>query len=132
MRPEHIVHFFRDVHGIDPITKEVFGQTDRRVPTAAGSLRRRVFHLQEHGTRSHIPFGAAEVSHDDPDYRIIKRNRSLYTHYYFYVRDEVLLRPAGKPLFHHQPEKTAKIGVAYHKADAAIQKNYPPARCIMR
>jgi hypothetical protein len=27
---------------------------------------------------------------DDPDYRILHRNRSRYTHYYFYVRDEVL------------------------------------------
>jgi len=27
---------------------------------------------------------------DDPNYRIIKRNRSLFTHYYFYIRDEVL------------------------------------------
>lgn len=26
----------------------------------------------------------------DPNYRIIKRNRSRYTHYYFYIRDEVL------------------------------------------
>jgi hypothetical protein len=27
---------------------------------------------------------------DDPDYRILRRNWSRYTHYYFYVRDEVL------------------------------------------
>jgi hypothetical protein len=27
---------------------------------------------------------------DDPNYRIIKRNRSRFTHYYFYIRDEVL------------------------------------------
>ncbi len=27
---------------------------------------------------------------DDPDYRILRRNRSRYTHYYFYIRDEVL------------------------------------------
>jgi hypothetical protein len=27
---------------------------------------------------------------DDPDYRIIKRNWSRYTHYYFYIRDQVL------------------------------------------
>ena len=27
---------------------------------------------------------------DDPDYRILHRNRSRYTHYYFYIRDEVL------------------------------------------
>src|SRR5215467_6492843 len=27
---------------------------------------------------------------DDPDYRIIRRQWSCYTHYYFYIRDEVL------------------------------------------
>ena len=27
---------------------------------------------------------------NDPNYRIIKRNRSRFTHYYFYIRDEVL------------------------------------------
>jgi hypothetical protein len=26
----------------------------------------------------------------DPDYRILKRQRSPYTHYYFFIRDEVL------------------------------------------
>jgi hypothetical protein len=27
---------------------------------------------------------------DDPNYRILTRQRSRYTHYYFYIRDEVL------------------------------------------
>ena len=27
---------------------------------------------------------------DDPDYHILHRNRSRYTHYYFYIRDEIL------------------------------------------
>jgi hypothetical protein len=26
----------------------------------------------------------------DPDYRIVSRQRSRYTHYYFYIRDQVL------------------------------------------
>src|SRR4030042_1018636 len=26
----------------------------------------------------------------DPNYRIIQKNRSRFTHYYFYIRDEVL------------------------------------------
>jgi hypothetical protein len=28
---------------------------------------------------------------DDPDYRILRKNRSRFTHYYFYIRDEVLV-----------------------------------------
>ena len=27
---------------------------------------------------------------DDPNYRIIKKHRSRFTHYYFYIRDEKL------------------------------------------
>jgi hypothetical protein len=27
---------------------------------------------------------------DDPDYRILRKNRGRFTHYYFYIRDEVL------------------------------------------
>ena len=27
---------------------------------------------------------------EDPNYRILARQRSRYTHYYFYIRDEVL------------------------------------------
>ena len=31
-----------------------------------------------------------KYSTNDPNYRIIKKNRSRFTHYYFYIRDEVL------------------------------------------
>jgi hypothetical protein len=100
-RPEHIVHFFRDVHGIYPITKQALAKRTReyqqwveafarnhRIPIQwpddkmkkqgikQGRLRpsllpqhgtARAFwpllHLQEHGARSHLPFGGAQVSH---------------------------------------------------------------------
>jgi len=38
------------------------------------------------GTRSALP----RFPVDDPHYRILARQRSRYTHYYFYIRDEVL------------------------------------------
>ena len=38
----------------------------------------------------HVSIRPPKFPTDDPDYRILKRNRSRYTHYYFYIRDEVL------------------------------------------
>jgi hypothetical protein len=120
-RPEHIVHFFRDVHGIAPITKEVLIQRtteykawveafarDHGVPITwaeAGvkkedyvrpyyqrfARRRRVgvyfiFRSMEQGPKFHVlPPKAA-----DPLYRLIRRMRGRYTHFYFYIRDDVL------------------------------------------
>ena len=124
-RPAHIVHFFRDVHGIYPITKhalakrtteyqqwvEAFARNHRipiqwpekdmkkedHVQPFCASMERRkrfgvyfIFKSLEQGPtfRSLSP----KYPTDDPDYRILRRNRSRYTHYYFYIRDEVLGR----------------------------------------
>lgn len=127
-RPEHIVHFFRDVQGIYPITKQALAKrTDeyqRWVEAFARnhhipiqwpneemkkkgikkedyvrpyclSMERRkrfgvyfIFKSMEQGpTFRSVP---PKFPTDDPDYRILKRNWSRYTHYYFYIRDEVL------------------------------------------
>jgi hypothetical protein len=120
-RPEHIVHFFRDVHGIAPITKEVLIQRtteykswveafarDHDVPIAwaeAGvkkedhvrpyyerfARRRRVgvyfiFRSMEQGPK----FQVLPPKATDPLYRLIRRTRGRYTHFYFYIRDEVV------------------------------------------
>ena len=127
-RPEHIVHFFRDVHGIYPITKQALSKRteeyqrwveafarNHRIPIQwpdekmkkqgikkedyvrpyGLSMERRqrfgpyfIFKSMERGpTFRSVP---PKYSTDDPDYRILKRNWSRYTHYYFYIRDEVL------------------------------------------
>ena len=127
-RPEHIVHFFRDVHGIYPITKQALANRTReyqqwveafarnhRIPIQwpdpnmkkkdrkkedfvrpyglAMERRKRfgvyfIFKSLEQGpTFRSVP---PKYPTDDPDYRILHRNRSRYTHYYFYIRDEVL------------------------------------------
>ncbi len=127
-RPEHIVHFFRDVHGIYPITKQALAKRTReyqqwveafarnhRIPIQwpekewkkkdikkedyvrpyCRSMERRqrfgvyfIFQSLEQGPtfRSLLP----KFPTEDPDYRILKRQWSRYTHYYFYIRDEVL------------------------------------------
>ncbi len=122
-RPEHIVYFFRDVHGISPITKQVLFQrtseykqwveTFARVhcvpiewaesgvkkedhvrPYYARFERRQrfgvyfIFRSLEQGStfRSVAPKGPTA----DPAYRLIKRTRSRFTHFYFYIRDAVL------------------------------------------
>src|SRR5229473_6892395 len=128
-REEHIVHFFRDVHRIYPITKEAlrartteyqqwveaFART-HRIPIEwpddkmlkAKGLKREdyvrpycqrmirrnrfgvyfIFKSMEQGPtfRSRLP----KFPTEDPNYRPIKRIRSRYTHYYFYIRDDVL------------------------------------------
>jgi hypothetical protein len=127
-RPAHIVYFFRDVHGIYPITKQALRQRTRdyqhwveafarnhRIPLQwpdpdmkkkglrqedyvrpylrAMEHRKRfgayfIFKTMEPGP--HFRSCPPKYPTEDPDYRIIKRNWSRYTHYYFYIRDEVL------------------------------------------
>lgn len=128
-RPEHIVHFFRDVQGIYPITKQALKKRtqeyqqwveafarNHRIPIEwpddkalkakslkredyvrpyAASMERRkrfgvyfTFKSMEQGPTFRVV--SPKFPTDDPDYRIIKRQRSRYTHYYFYIRDEVL------------------------------------------
>lgn len=127
-RPEHIVHFFRDVHGIYPITKQVLAKRTREYrqwvesfarnhhipiqwpdkdmrkrdikmedyvrPYCLSMERRKrwgvyfIFMSMEQGpTFRSVP---PKFPTEDPDYRILQRRRSRYTHYYFYIRDEVL------------------------------------------
>jgi len=56
----------------------------------AAQALRGVLHLQESGAGSPFRSVPPKYPTDDPDYRILHRNRSRYTHYYFYIRDEVL------------------------------------------
>lgn len=127
-RPEHIVYFFRDLHGIYPITQPALAQRtidyqqwveafarNHRIPIQwpdetmkqkglrkedyvrpyALAMQRRkqfgvyfIFKSMEQGPtfRSLLP----KYPTEDPDYRILRRHRSRYTHYYFYIRDKVL------------------------------------------
>ena len=119
-RPENIVYFFRHVHRLNTISKEVLRQrTDdyhrwveafaqkRQIPMewAEKGVRedyvrphlRRIERRNQFGVyfilksmelgpsfRSAVP----RFPVDDPPYRILARQRSRYTHYYFYIRDE--------------------------------------------
>jgi hypothetical protein len=122
-RPENIVHFFRDVHGVGAITKEVLRQRtteynqwveafarNHQVPLewAESGVRKedyvrpRLRQMERHqrygvyfilksmevGTNFRV--AAPKYPTADPAYRIISRQRSRYTHYYFYIRDQVL------------------------------------------
>jgi len=128
-REEHIVHFFRDVQGIYPITKEALRARtteyqqwveafarNHRIPIEWANnkalktkgltreayvrpygrrmeQRKRygpyfIFKSLEHGPKFHVIVPKAPTQ--DPHYRIIQRTRGRYTHYYFYIRDEVL------------------------------------------
>jgi hypothetical protein len=122
-RPEHIVHFFRDVHGASPITKEALRQRtdeyhrwvdafarkqDIPVEWAQKGVRkedyvRPALHHMERQQRFGVYFilksmelgpsfriSTPKFPTADPHYRLIASQRARYTHYYFYIRDEVL------------------------------------------
>jgi len=127
-RPAHIVYFFRDVHGIYPITKQALRQRtqdyqhwveafarNHRIPLQwpdpdmkKKGLRqedcaRPYLLAMEHRKRFGVYFifktmepgpnfrcCTPKYPTEDPDYRIIRRQWSRYTHFYFYIRDEVL------------------------------------------
>jgi hypothetical protein len=122
-RPENIVHFFRDVHGVGAITKEVLRQRTTEynqwieafarnhhlpIEWAEPGVRKEDYvrpRLRQMERRQHygvyfilksmelgtnFRVAAPKYPTADPDHRIISRQRSRYTHYYFYIRDQVL------------------------------------------
>src|SRR5215469_11980931 len=117
--PENIVHFFRDLHQVSTISKEVLRQRTNdyhRWVEAFAKKHHIPLQWAEKGIRKedyvHVPTcdaWSAKISSestsssrawnwdspsvrrfpvDDPHYRILTRQRSRYTHYYFYIRDE--------------------------------------------
>ena len=130
-RPENIVHFFRDVHGAQVITKELLrertteyhrwveafarnhripiewaekgGRKEDYVRPRLQQMERRggfgvyfILKSMEVGTNFRVTMPKYPTA--DTDYRIVSRQRSRYSHYYFYIRDQVL-----GPLLQAQP-----------------------------
>jgi hypothetical protein len=122
-RPENIVHFFRDIHQVETISKEVLRQrTDDYHRWVEAFAKKSTIPMEwaekgvrkEDYVRPHLrrlerrnQFGVYFILKSmelgpsfrsavprfpvaDPHYRILARQRSRYTHYYFYIRDEVL------------------------------------------
>ena len=122
-RPEHIVHFFRQIHQVPVLTKEVLRKRtgeyhrwveayarNRKIPVEwAGKGVRKEDYVRPHLQRMerqnrfgvYFIFKSMELGPSfrsrppkfptgDPNYRIRSRQPSRYTHYYFYVREEVL------------------------------------------
>jgi hypothetical protein len=165
-RPEQVVYFFKEVLGIEPITKEVLGQRTREyqnwveaysrnqgipIQWAEKKVRKEdyvqpwlkrmqrrqqqgvyfIFKSMEQGPtfRSSIP----KYPTADPHYRILSKQRSRFTHYYFYILDEVLgpmvLRVASFLPFQttyylnghsYIGKELDKLGVQFHKSDNAF------------
>jgi hypothetical protein len=122
-RPENIVHFFRDLHQVETISKDVLRERTNdyhRWVEAFAKKRRIPMEWAEKGvarkTTSGLTYDVWSVAISsafiailkslelgpsvrsavpkfpvaDPHSRILARQRSRYTHYYFYIRDEVL------------------------------------------
>ena len=122
-RPEHMVHFVREVVGAPVITKEILSERTKhyqswveafarnhRIPIewAEKGVRKEDFvrrwqrsMVRKNAYGAYFIFKSMEVGPTfriavpkyptaDPNYRIIANQRSRFTHYYFYIRDEVL------------------------------------------
>ena len=122
-RPENIVHFFRELHGVGAISKEVLRQrtTDyhqwveafarnHQIPLewAEKGVRKEdyvrprlrqmerqqrfgvYFILKSMEVGSNFRVAMPKYPTADPDFRIVAKQRSRYTHYYFYIRDPML------------------------------------------
>jgi hypothetical protein len=172
-RPEHIVHFFRDVHGTYPITKEALRQRtdeyhrwvdafarnqDIPVEWAQKGVRKEDYvrpslHRMERQQRFGVYFilksmelgpsfriSTPKFPTPDPYYRLIAPQRGRYTHYYFYIRDEVLgpmLLCVGSFLpfhityylnGHHFIERELlRLGLRFRKDDNAFLATADPA-----
>src|SRR4051795_6189485 len=122
-RPEQVVHFVRQVHGIPVVSKEVLSQRTHAYQTwveafarhhqipmewAEKGLRKEdyvlpalrrlekqnacgvyfIFKSMEQGRTFRI--SRPKFPTKDPNHRILAHQRSRFTHYYFYIRDEVL------------------------------------------
>ena len=122
-RPEHVVHFFRQILGVAILSKEVLAQrtTDyqnwveafarnHRIPLQWAQkgvrkedhvlpwlrrMRKRgsygvyfIFKSMEQGSTFRI--SVPKYPTKDPNHRILTPQRSRFTHYYFYIYDEVL------------------------------------------
>jgi len=171
-RPEQIVYFFRDVHGIEPITKEVLRKRttdynnwvasfarnhDIPLEWAEKGVRKEDYVLpylrrMERQNRFGIYFifksmevgptfrsSAPKFPTKDPNYRILIRQRSRFTHYYFYIRDERLgamvlcvgsFLPFQTTYYlngHHFIERELqRRGISYRKDDNAFLSTADP------
>lgn len=122
-RPEQLSYFYRNVLGIEPITKEVLAQRTQEYQRWVESYARNhtiPFEWAEKGVRKEdyaLPLlnkmkrnnghgvylilksmeqgqtfrcAVPKYSTADSNYRILSKQRSRFTHYYFYIHDEVL------------------------------------------
>src|SRR5207249_3139898 len=94
-RPEHIVHFFRDVHGIAPITKQVLAQRTTEYKQWVEAFAR------DHG----VPIAWAEAGvkkedHVRPYYARFARRRRVGVYFIFRSMEQ-------GPKFHILPPKAA-------------------------
>lgn len=122
-REAHIVYWFRNVHGVYPITTEALKKRteeyrkwvdtyaiNHKIPVerAVKGVKKEdyvrpylermekanrhgvyfIFQSMEQGTCFDVAMPKFPTA--DPNYRIIRRQRRMYTHLYFYIRDEEL------------------------------------------
>src|SRR6266581_1444092 len=145
-RPEHIVHFFRDLHGQYPITPQVLAKRtlEYRGWVEAYARNHKIPMLKaEKGVSKEkcvLPhLQRMERRNQHGVYRIIRRVPSRYLHYYFYIRDPVI-GPLSMCIGTYLPFQTTyylnghnfieielrRKGVAFRKDDNAFLSTSDP------
>jgi hypothetical protein len=142
-RPEQVVHFVRHVLGIPGVSQETLSRrTDDRDWVEAYATTRSRWSGPRKASAKRItcyPQCAAwrnaglTASFSDPNHRIPACQRRRFTHYYFYIRDEVLGRsssawpasfpftpPTGSTATPSIERELQRAGVAFHKNDNAF------------
>src|SRR5215470_4156335 len=99
-RPEQVVHFFRQLLGVTILSKEVLSQRTNDYQNwveAFASNHNIPIEWAQKGVRKEdqvLPWlrrmSKPKYPTKDPNHRILAHQRSRFTHYYFYIYDQVL------------------------------------------
>ena len=93
-RPDQVVYFFRQVVGVPVVSKEVLSRRTADYQSWVEATQQEsygvyfIFKSLEQGSTFRI--SVPKYATKDPNHRILAPQRSRFTHYYFYIRDEVL------------------------------------------
>ena len=97
-RPERVVNFFHQVVGVPVVSREILSQRtadyqnwvawQRRMVRADSYGVYYILKSMEQGPTFRVT--VPKYPTKDANYRILARQRSRFTHYYFYIRDETL------------------------------------------
>src|SRR5208337_2958674 len=141
-RPENIVHFFRDVHGVAPITKEVLRQRSGEYQALSNNLKdfglkkgldnlevvRRTLAADLRKMKAH---GLLQREGRRYAYRLTDQGTRVAL--LFVLFHKRVCGPLANSLFHRpvpSPKPLSQLEAAYHKSRPLHRPNHPTAGCL--